>query len=116
MRVGIGLPTRADARSPEGLLDWAQRADVGPFASPGVLDRVVFPGADAQAAAYIRTSYAFDPALAERRLRGIPTTSAAVRSVLGRQAAMGVDEFIPRPCAPDPSLIDRLGDIVAGPA
>lgn len=72
------------------------------------------PDADAQAATYIRTSYAFDPALAERRLRGIPTTPAALRSVLDHQADMGVDEFILRPCAPDPSLIDRLADLVAG--
>lgn len=72
------------------------------------------PDADTQAAAYIRASYAFDPALADRRLRGIPTTPAALRSVLARQAAMGVDEFILRPCAPDPSLIDRLTDLVAG--
>lgn len=74
------------------------------------------PDADAQAAAYIRSSYAFDPALAERRLRGIPTTPAALKRVLDRQAAMGVDEFILRPCAPDPSLIDRLADLVDGMA
>lgn len=72
------------------------------------------PDADTHAAAYIRTSYAFDPALAERRLRGIPTTPAALRSVLDRQEAMGVDEFVLRPCAPDPSLLDRLADVVAG--
>lgn len=72
------------------------------------------PDADAQAATYIRTSYAFDPALAERRLRGIPTTPAALRSILDHQADMGVDEFILRPCAPDPSLIDRLADLIAG--
>ena len=27
---------------------------------------------------------------------------------------MGVDEFVFRPCAPDPSLLDRLADLVAG--
>lgn len=43
MRVGIGLPTRADALSPDALLDWARLADAGPFASLAVLDRVVFP-------------------------------------------------------------------------
>jgi len=110
MRVGIGLPPRADALSPKALLDWA-RADAGWLGSSDV---ALVPNADAQAAAYIRTAYAFDPALAERRLRGIPTTPAALRSVLDRQAAMGVDEFILRPCAPDPSLIDRLTDLIAG--
>lgn len=72
------------------------------------------PSADEQAAAYIRSAYAFDPPLAERRLRGIPTTPEALRAVLERQAAMGVDEFVLRPCAPDPTIIDRLADLVAG--
>lgn len=71
------------------------------------------PTADQQAADYIRSAYAFDPALAERRLRGIPTTPEALRAVLEGQAAMGVDEFVLRPCAPDPALIDRLADFVA---
>ncbi|MFP5341964.1 MAG: LLM class flavin-dependent oxidoreductase [Candidatus Limnocylindria bacterium] len=72
------------------------------------------PDADRQAADYIRSAYAFDPALAERRLRGIPTTPGALRDLLDRQRAMGVDEFVLRPCAPDPELIDRLADVVAG--
>ena len=72
------------------------------------------PEADAQAAAYIRPNYAFDPALAERRLAGIPTTPAAVADVVARQAAMGVDEFVFRPCAADPALLDRLADAIAG--
>jgi alkanesulfonate monooxygenase SsuD/methylene tetrahydromethanopterin reductase-like flavin-dependent oxidoreductase (luciferase family) len=72
------------------------------------------PSADAQAAAYIRSAYAFDPALAERRLSGIPTTPQALRAVLERHAAMGVDEFVLRPCAPDPELLERLADVIAG--
>lgn len=104
MRVGIGLPTRADGLSPDGLLDWARRAGAGPFTSLVVLDRVVFP--------------AHEPLIALASVIGvtsrIPTTPAALRSVLDRQAAMGVDEFILRPCTPDPSLIDRLTDIVGG--
>jgi alkanesulfonate monooxygenase SsuD/methylene tetrahydromethanopterin reductase-like flavin-dependent oxidoreductase (luciferase family) len=70
------------------------------------------PQADAQAASYIRATYAFDPALAERRLRGIPTTPEAVRDLLRRQADMGVDEYVFRPCATDASLIERLADVV----
>jgi alkanesulfonate monooxygenase SsuD/methylene tetrahydromethanopterin reductase-like flavin-dependent oxidoreductase (luciferase family) len=70
------------------------------------------PTADRQAADYIRSAYAFDPALAERRLRGIPTTEAAVRDLIRRQADLGLDELILRPCAPDLRLIDRLADIV----
>jgi len=70
------------------------------------------PTADRQAADYIRSAYAFDPALAERRLKGIPTTAAAVRDLLRRHAAMGVDELILRPCAPDLRLVDRLADLI----
>jgi alkanesulfonate monooxygenase SsuD/methylene tetrahydromethanopterin reductase-like flavin-dependent oxidoreductase (luciferase family) len=72
------------------------------------------PDADRQAADYIGSAYAFDPALAVRRLRGIPTTPESLLTLLDQQAAMGVDEFILRPCAADPELIDRLADIVAG--
>ena len=71
------------------------------------------PDADAQAAAYIRAMYAFDPGLAERRLAGIPTTPAAVAEMIARQAAMGVDEFVFRPCAGDPDLLDRLAEAIA---
>jgi alkanesulfonate monooxygenase SsuD/methylene tetrahydromethanopterin reductase-like flavin-dependent oxidoreductase (luciferase family) len=71
------------------------------------------PAADQQAADYIRSAYAYDPPTAERRLRGIPTTPAAVRELLLRQAEMGLDEFILRPCAPDPDLVGRLSEVVA---
>jgi alkanesulfonate monooxygenase SsuD/methylene tetrahydromethanopterin reductase-like flavin-dependent oxidoreductase (luciferase family) len=70
--------------------------------------------ADENAASYIRANYAFNPALAERRLRGIPTTPAAVRAAIERQAAMGVDELVLRPCAADFDSLDRLADIAAG--
>jgi alkanesulfonate monooxygenase SsuD/methylene tetrahydromethanopterin reductase-like flavin-dependent oxidoreductase (luciferase family) len=70
------------------------------------------PSAERQAADYIRSAYAFDPGLAERRLRGIPTTEAGVRDLIRRHADLGLDELILRPCAPDVRLIDRLADIV----
>ena len=72
------------------------------------------PDAEAHAATYIRETYAFDPALAERRLHGIPRTRAAVVAAIERHRDLGMDEFVLRPCAPDPSLVDRLADIVAG--
>lgn len=70
------------------------------------------PAAERQAADYIRSAYASAPALAERRLAGIPTTPVAVRDLLRRQAALGLDEFVLRPCAPDPTLIERLAEVV----
>lgn len=72
------------------------------------------PQAKEHAAAYIRSAYAFDPALAERRLRGIPTTPSAVVELLRRQRDMGVGECILRPCVPDPALIARLADLAGG--
>lgn len=70
------------------------------------------PDADDQASAYIRSAYAFDPALAERRLAGIPRSPADVCAVVERWAPIGVDEFVFRPCAPDPALIDRLAEAI----
>ena len=66
------------------------------------------PDAARQAREYIESTYAFDPALAERRLRTIPQTPAAVQDLVERQAALGVDEFVFRPCVGDPDLVDRL--------
>lgn len=38
MKLGIGLP----AGDPDVLLDWARRADAGPFSTLGLLDRLVW--------------------------------------------------------------------------
>ncbi|MGW5714848.1 LLM class flavin-dependent oxidoreductase [Amycolatopsis sp. NPDC003865] len=38
MKIGLGLPLQ----DPDVLLDWARRADTGPFASVGLGDRVVY--------------------------------------------------------------------------
>jgi alkanesulfonate monooxygenase SsuD/methylene tetrahydromethanopterin reductase-like flavin-dependent oxidoreductase (luciferase family) len=50
MRIGVGLPTStppvgARHRGPE-LLDWARRAEAGPFTSLGVTDRLVYDCTD----------------------------------------------------------------------
>jgi alkanesulfonate monooxygenase SsuD/methylene tetrahydromethanopterin reductase-like flavin-dependent oxidoreductase (luciferase family) len=42
MRVGIGLPNAIPGTEGPALLDWARRADGGPFTSLGVLDRVAY--------------------------------------------------------------------------
>ena len=42
MNVGVGLPTTTPGTTGALLLDWARRADEGPFSSLGVLDRVVY--------------------------------------------------------------------------
>jgi len=42
MNVGVGLPTTTPGVTGELLLEWARRADDGPFSSVAVLDRVVY--------------------------------------------------------------------------
>jgi alkanesulfonate monooxygenase SsuD/methylene tetrahydromethanopterin reductase-like flavin-dependent oxidoreductase (luciferase family) len=46
MNVGVGLPTTVPGTTGAQLLDWARRADAGPFSSVGVLDRVVYDSLD----------------------------------------------------------------------
>jgi alkanesulfonate monooxygenase SsuD/methylene tetrahydromethanopterin reductase-like flavin-dependent oxidoreductase (luciferase family) len=42
MNIGVGLPTSTSGISAELLLDWAKRADAGPFSSLAVVDRVAY--------------------------------------------------------------------------
>ena len=42
MNIGVGLPTSTSGISAELLLEWARRADAGPFSSLGVVDRVAY--------------------------------------------------------------------------
>jgi alkanesulfonate monooxygenase SsuD/methylene tetrahydromethanopterin reductase-like flavin-dependent oxidoreductase (luciferase family) len=46
IRVGIGLPSTVPAATGALVLDWAARADAGPFASLGVLDRLLYDSFD----------------------------------------------------------------------
>lgn len=43
MDVGIGLPATIPGTKGSLILDWARRADSGPFSSLGILDRLVYP-------------------------------------------------------------------------
>ena len=43
MQIGIGLPGTIPGVTGEFILDWAKLAEVGPFSSLGVLDRLVYP-------------------------------------------------------------------------
>src|SRR5215467_1303859 len=42
MRVGVGLPSGIPGTSSRLMLDWARKADEGPFSSLGVIDRLVY--------------------------------------------------------------------------
>ncbi|HET8629717.1 MAG TPA: LLM class flavin-dependent oxidoreductase [Thermomicrobiales bacterium] len=46
MQVGVGLPNTLRGAAGALVLDWARRADAGPFASLGVFDRLVYDSLD----------------------------------------------------------------------
>ena len=46
MKIGIGLPAAIPGTEGTRILDWARKADSGPFSSLSVLDRIVFPNYD----------------------------------------------------------------------
>src|SRR5260370_2530319 len=47
MKIGIGHPATIPGAKGQLILDWARRADAGPFSSLGSLDRLVYPNYDA---------------------------------------------------------------------
>jgi alkanesulfonate monooxygenase SsuD/methylene tetrahydromethanopterin reductase-like flavin-dependent oxidoreductase (luciferase family) len=114
MAPGGGAPDRMAALWAEVRAAWEAAAKPGRPRWVGSSYVALGPEAEAQARDYIRSAYAFDPALAERRLRSIPQTVAAVQAIVHRQAQMGVDEFVFRPCAADADLIDLLWEAVSG--
>src|SRR6266508_3328697 len=46
MEVGVGLPAGVPGAPGDLVLDWARRADSGPFSSLGVIDRVAYDNYD----------------------------------------------------------------------
>ncbi len=46
MKIGVGLPAYIPWARPEVLLEWARRADQGPFSSLGSIDRLVYRNYD----------------------------------------------------------------------
>ena len=43
MDIGIGLPATIPGVAGRDIVEWAQRADAGPFSSLGIIDRLVYP-------------------------------------------------------------------------
>ena len=47
MKIGIGLPATIPGTEGSRILDWAKKADSGPFSSLTILDRLIFPNYEA---------------------------------------------------------------------
>jgi alkanesulfonate monooxygenase SsuD/methylene tetrahydromethanopterin reductase-like flavin-dependent oxidoreductase (luciferase family) len=47
MQIGLGLPNTIPGTPPANVLEWARRADAGPFSSLATLDRLVYPNYEA---------------------------------------------------------------------
>lgn len=43
MKIGVGLPATVPGAEGKLVLDWAKKADEGPFSSLGIIDRLVYP-------------------------------------------------------------------------
>jgi alkanesulfonate monooxygenase SsuD/methylene tetrahydromethanopterin reductase-like flavin-dependent oxidoreductase (luciferase family) len=71
------------------------------------------PNAVEQATRYINANYGYNPDLAARRLRTLPASRLAVEDAIKRQADMGTDELILRPCAEDLEQMELLAEIAS---
>ena len=113
MAPGGGDPARMAALWQRILDEWTAAGRSGRPRRLGGSYVALGPNAEAAARSHIDSWYGFDPALAERRLASIPMSESAVRDVIARNADLGVDELVLRPCVPDLDQLDRLADLVA---
>jgi alkanesulfonate monooxygenase SsuD/methylene tetrahydromethanopterin reductase-like flavin-dependent oxidoreductase (luciferase family) len=97
VNVGIGLPTTVPGATGELVLEWARRADEGPFSSLGVLDRVAYDSFEpfaalaAAAGATRRIRLATMIAIGPLRPTGLLVKQAASLNALsGRRLTLGL--------------------------
>ena len=90
MNVGVGLPTTTPGADGALVVEWARRADAGPFSCLGVLDRLRYdsiePFAALAAAAAVTTLVRLATMIAIGPLRA---TGVLVKSAAGVQALSG---------------------------
>jgi alkanesulfonate monooxygenase SsuD/methylene tetrahydromethanopterin reductase-like flavin-dependent oxidoreductase (luciferase family) len=97
MNVGVGLPTTTPGSDGALVLEWARRADAGPFSSLAVLDRVVYdsfePFAALAAAAAVTARVRLATMIAIAPLRAtalLAKQAASVHALSGRRLTLGL--------------------------
>jgi alkanesulfonate monooxygenase SsuD/methylene tetrahydromethanopterin reductase-like flavin-dependent oxidoreductase (luciferase family) len=97
MNVGVGLPTTTPGTDGAMVLEWARRADAGPFSSLAVLDRVVYdcldPFAALAAAAAVTARARLATMIAIGPLRAtalLAKQAASVHALSGRRLTLGL--------------------------
>lgn len=106
INVGIGLPSTIPGTSPSRILDWARKADAGPFSAVNVIDRLVYANYDplialtAAAAVTTRVRLVTAALVAPLRQPGILAKQAASldalsggRLTLGLSVGIRKDDF-----------------------
>ena len=113
MAPGGGEPESMQEMWQHILRAWSEEGRAGRPRWVGASYYALGPRASEHAARYINANYGYNPQLATRRLGSLPATIEAVAEAICRQADMGVDEFILRPCAEDLDQMDRLAEVAA---
>lgn len=97
MKVGIGLPNTVPATDGATLLEWARRADAGPFSTLAVLDRLVYdsiePFTALSAAAGVTSRIGLATMIAIGPLRGpamLAKQAASVDAIAGGRLTLGL--------------------------
>ncbi len=97
MNVGVGLPTTTPGTDGTLLLEWARRADAGPFSSLAALDRVVYDSLEpftalaAAGAVTARVRLATMIAIGPLRATALLVKQAAsVHALSGRRLTLGL--------------------------
>lgn len=113
MAPGGGEPEAMLRTWREIELAWQRAGRAGKPRWVGASYFALGPNAADHAKRYIGANYGYNPELAAKRLRTLPASPAAVEEAIKRQADMGVDEFILRPCAEDLDQMDLLAEVAA---